>query len=304
MNYHEVLDEATVRLSSALLGSNKFFATSLESPPIGEVIQESSTDLQGDIETESAQTRPVETPNGTYEAGYLVWQWKRPTLPTILFHHGSGEDPFDVGRFASNSVKRLFEDPADIPANIIAVRAPYHDGSAGEYANAMGELEDFVGMLSASTALVEALREQLVAQGSPVVVVSGISLGGWVTTLHRAYHDSAQLYAPIFAGDRLGEMFVSSAYRRMTGGLAQEHPDTLREILDFGDAYASATAESRPMLGRYDRIIELEVQQSAFADEDLSVIDYGHVTGALQSQRLRDHVVEAMVEAPGHDETR
>lgn len=299
MNYHEVLDEATVRLSSALLGSNKFFASSIESPPIGEVIQGTTVDLGSDVETEEVTTLDVDTPTGTYEAGYLAWQWKRASLPTILFHHGSGEDPFDVGRFASNSVKRLFEDPEDIPANIVAVRAPYHDGSAGEYARAMGDLEDFVGMLSASTALVEALGERLVTQGAPAVVVSGISLGGWVTTLHRAYHDSAQLYAPIFAGDRLGEMFVSSAYRRMTGSLAQEHPDTLREILDFQDAYASATAASRPMLGRFDRIIELEVQQSAFADEDLSVIDYGHVTGALQSQRLRDHVVEAMVEAPG-----
>lgn len=312
MNYHELLDEATVRLGSALLGSKKFFAQSLDAPPIDEAVREAaptstattqaSTDLTFE-QTDTPQTISIQTPTGTYEAGYLVWQWKRPSLPTILFHHGSGEDPFDVGRFAMHSVTRLFADPEDIPANIIAVRAPFHDEGSDTYAKAMGDLGDFVGMLAASTAVTETLREALIEQGGPAVVVSGISLGGWVTNLHHAVHDSAQLYAPLFAGDRLGEMFVSSAYHRMTGELAHDQPDTIRDLLDFEEVYADATAPTRPLLGRYDRIIELEVQQPAYADADLAVIDYGHVTGALQASTLREHVVEAMVEAPGADET-
>ena len=301
MNYHALLDEATVRLGSALLGSQKFFAESIDAPHIGEVVADATVDLDREIAGATDQPTFVtaDTPTGTYETGYDVIDWKRASLPTIIFHHGSGEDPFDVGRLATDSVSRIFADPETINANLIAVRAPYHDGSAGDYARAMGELADFEGMLASSTALVEALREQLVAQGTPVVLVSGISLGGWVTTLHRAYHDSAEMYAPIFAGDRLGEMFATSAYRSMTGELARENPETLRETLDFPDAYADATSACRPMLGRYDRIIELEVQGEAFADEDLAVIDYGHVTGSLQSGRLREYVAQAVVEAPG-----
>lgn len=300
MNYHELLDEATVRLGSALLGSKTFFRESIDADPITDVATEATADLRtNSFEEETLRPVTVQTPEDTYEAGYRVLDWKRPTLPTILFHHGSGEDPFDTGRLTSNSVTRLFADPGDVPANIVAIRAPFHEGSTSDYARAMGDLADFVGMLAASTALVEALRERLVRDGAPAVVVSGISLGGWVTTLHRATHDTAEMYVPLFAGDRLGEMFVSSAYRKMTGTLAEDNPDRLREVLDYPDAYADATAPVRPLLGRYDRIIELEVQQPAFADQDLTVIDYGHVTGALQASRLREHIVSATVEAPG-----
>ena len=300
MNHHGILDVATVRLSGALLGSKKFFAESLESPPIADAVADATTTDSIAPKSEEVQTVEVETPTGTYEAGYRAWRWRGEGASTIVFHHGSGENPFDLGRFSPNSVRRLFPEDEPTPANVIAVRAPFHDGSATAYARAMGNLRDFVGMLAASTGLVEALVSELHDGGSPAVVVSGISLGGWVSTLHRAVHGSAELYAPIFAGDRLGEMFVSSAYRHMTGNPARERPDTVREKLDFEEAYAEADSPTKPVLARYDRIIEYDVQRPAFDGTDLEVIDYGHVTGSLQSTRLREHVIEAVTEAPGY----
>lgn len=300
MNHHGLLDIATVRLGSALLGDDRFFAQSLETEPIGTVVADSMATVKSSLPaTEGPQSVRVETPAGPYRAGYQVLDWKRASLPTLLFHHGSGEDPFATGRFSTNSVSRIFGNSESVPANIIAVRAPFHDGSTSDYARAMGDLADFGGMLGAATSLIEALRERLNETGSPAVIISGISLGGWVTNLHRAFEDSAECYAPLFGGDRLGEMFVSSAYSRMTGSLAQDHPETLRETLDFPDAFAIATAPLRPILGRYDRIIELEAQAPAYSDTELKVIEYGHVTGSLQSGLLRDHLLDAVVEAPG-----
>jgi len=302
MNVHTLLDDATVALSSLFLTGNKFFADSIETDPIIDVVTDTpSPDLSPIALTTPAdpETVTVDTPNGTYEAAYAAWDWKRPSLPTIVFHHGSGENPFGEGRFDTSSVDRLFADSSDVNANIVAVRAPFHGRSAREYARAMTDLADFVGMLVSSTAVVEALVSQLHAQGAPAVIVSGISLGGWVSTLHQATHDSAELYAPIFAGDRLGEMFAASAYRRMTGPLAKENPEALRQALDYREAYAESNSPTRPLLARYDRIIEFGVQQPAFDPAERTVIDYGHVTGSLQTEQLREHVIRAMVEAPG-----
>lgn len=300
MALHGTVDDATIRLSSALLGSKKFFATSLDSDPLPEIAAEATAPID-DLGTEGVQSVTVETPTGDYEAAYGVRSWKGPSSPAVIFHHGSGEDPFSEGRFDSTSVDRIFGDGSEIPGSVIAVRAPFHDRSSREYARSMGDVADFVGMLAASTAVTDALVDRLHDLGVPAVVVSGISLGGWVTNLHRAVDDSADLYAPIFAGDRLGELFVSSVYRRMTGRRARQHPDRVRHTLDFVEAFDRADAPVSGLLGRYDRIIEYEVQRQAYGYGELTTVDYGHVTGSLASDRLREHVLEALRTAPGRE---
>ena len=73
--------------------------------------------------------------------------------------------------------------------------------------------------------------------GTRKSVVSGISLGGWITNLHRACYDTADEYRPIFAGAALDRLFVDSAYRKLTGKDALEHPDRLTDCLNFEDAF-------------------------------------------------------------------
>lgn len=299
MSLHGLVDRATVRLSGTLLGSNRFFADGLESPPLVAVAAESGAALDA-FDPEGVHPVTVETPVGEFEAAYRAVRWVGPTAPTVLFHHGSGENPFGTGPLQSTSVDRIFDERFDVAANVVAVRAPFHDRSSRAYAKAMGDLSAFVGMVASSSAVVEALAAALHEGGSAAVVVSGISLGGWVTNVHRAVSGSAELYAPIFAGDRLGEMFVSSVYRAMTGERARANPDRLRAVLDFDAAFREAEAPVSGLLARHDAIIEYGVQRWAFRDEALATIDDGHVTGSLASGALREHVERAIRTAPGH----
>ena len=288
---HGLVDVGTIRMSAALLRDAKFFARSLDSPPLVEVASESEASVQ-DLSTAGERTVSVDTPVGTFEAAYMPWEWRGPEYPTLIYHHGSGERPFDFGRFSSNSFRRVFaaaDDP--IPANVVAVRAPFHDRSNMAYARAMGDLENFVGMLAASSALVDALAERASEQTSSPVLASGSSLGGWAVNLHRACFDTVDHYAPMFAGAALGEMFVSSVYRKMTAEAARRRPEHLRDVLDFEAEFRDAeAADCTPLLARYDRIIEYDRQRSAYAGMSLSVLNKGHVTGSLASDRLREHV--------------
>jgi hypothetical protein len=300
MNHHELIDIATIRLSARLLGESTFFARSVDAPPLVDVTTETTppVDEVGDPSTAGRCDVAVDTPLGAFEAAYLPWQWLGPEYPTVVYHHGSGERPFDVGRFSTNSFRRLFLGlEEELPANLVAVRAPFHDGSSREYARAMGGLENFVGMLAASAGLLEALTEQIADRADGPVVLSGISLGGWGVNLHRACFGSADRYVPLFAGAALGEMFVSSVYRYMTADAALRQPSRLRDVLDFEDAFRAVAADTcAPLLGRYDRIIEYDRQRPSYTGMSLAVLDRGHVTGSLAAAALRQHVLGGVPE--------
>ena len=302
MNRHELVDVGTIAISSLLLGDSKFFAESIDSPAIGRVVETTQVPTldSNPFQESTSRSVAVETPVGTFTAAFLPWRWLGGHRPTVIYHHGSGERPFDFGRFSANSFRRLFDSPDAVDdVNLVAIRAPFHDGSNRAYARSMGDLADFVGMLAASVALVEALCHRLADEGVAAITISGISLGGWVTNLHRAAYGTADQYLPIFAGAALGEMFVSSTYRQMTGGLPREHPQQLREVLDFEEAFQqSPSGKCFPLLARYDRIIEIERQRSSYAGMDIAVIEKGHVTGSLATTTLRNWIDRHLARPP------
>ena len=295
LNIHELIDIGTINLSALLMRGSTFFTRSADSPPLIDAARGSKANVD-ELSSTGEQTISVDTPVGAFEAAYMPWEWRGPDYPTLIYHHGSGERPFDFRRFSSNSFRRLFVTAEEaIPANLIAVRAPFHDGSDMDYVRAMGELENFVGMLAASVALMDALATQAGDQTRGQILASGISLGGWVVNLHRACFGTVDQYVPIFAGAALGEMFVSSIYRKMTARTAQAQPDHLREVLDFEEEFkAVEAANCTPLLARYDRIIEYDRQRQAYEGMLLSVLNNGHVTGSLATDRLREHVLRAL----------
>lgn len=307
MNLHGSIDDLTVGLAGLVLRDERFFRESLESPPLLDVAADADVDGLGVDEVVGAPTEAgtvqsvdVRTPTGVYEAWYRFEEWRGVDHPTVIFHHGSGEDPFATGVIGGTSVDRIVDDGAGLRANVVVVRAPFHDRTAGEYVRRMGALADFVGLLASSTAVIEALVEGLHEVGTPAVVVSGISLGGWVTNLHRAVHGSAQRYSPIFAGARLGEVFASSAYRRVTAPEAREHPERLTTVLDFEEAFSRAEAQVKGLLARHDRIVEYAVQKDAYEPAELVTMGYGHVTGSLAAAWHRVHLEKAVREAPAY----
>ena len=297
MNHHELVDVAAIRLSGLLTRDQKLFERSLDVPPLSDV----TPNAEATVENATAAGQhavDVETPLGTFEAAYMPWQWHGPAYPTVVYHHGSGEHPFEFGRFSSNSFRGLFVGhETDIPVNIVGVRAPFHDRSATEYARALGDLGNFVGMLASSAALFEAIRTDLADRSDAPVVLAGTSLGGFAANLHRACFGTADRYVPLLAGAAFGELFVSSVYRHLVAESALRRPDRLREVLDFADEFRAVDADDcAPLLARHDRIVEYDVQRSCYEGFPVAVLEKGHVTGALAADALRAHLLDAVRE--------
>ena len=184
----------------------------------------------------------------------------------------------------------------DIPANLIVIRAPFNR-SAKEYMTSIKELSNFMAMLSVSMKLIERLISYCREKGTTCIIVSGISLGGWVANLHHAFFNSADYYKPLMAGAGLAEIFLSSVYKKLTAPLAEENMDQVRKIMNFDDDFAKMDNNNVfPLLGRYDQIIKFERQKECYDERSITVLEKGHITGALAYKQLREHIFKNIEE--------
>ncbi len=296
MNIHIALDYLTIHLSALALGGSGFFDRSIESLGFAEqlkdiVLRISKGRGEGYYEVDA------KTPVGTMDPAFHVVQWKGKTCPTIIYHHGGFERPFDYGRFSKNTFKNLLLSHKHlIEANLINLRAGFHrDVRRFSRVRCVRALADFTAMLSVSAKLVESVTLLARSWGSDRVVVSGLSLGGWAANLHRAYFNSADAYVPMLAGAALGDVFVGSPYQAMSGRLVREQPETVRGILNFESDYLGVTDRNVfPLLALYDQIVQYERQKECYGAMPIRVLKKGHATCARAHEALRRHIIERL----------
>jgi hypothetical protein len=66
-------------------------------------------------------------------------------------------------------------------------------------------------------------------------------------------------------------------------------------VLDFEEEFTAVGADDCfPWLARHDRIIEYDRQHPVYERIPLSVLDTGHVTGSLATNRLREHILSVL----------
>lgn len=291
MNGHILLDKLTAGIASATLGKHKFFSASIESPDFKEFIKDTEVSVasleEGIHEVETSTTI------GKLDPAFYVAQWRGKSYPTIIYHHGNNERPYDFSRFAKNSFKSIFMDSKEpIDANLIAIRAAFHNKSLKDYQKKISHLSHFVGMLSVSAKLIEAIISLLKEEDASPVLVSGISLGGWVTNLHRSYFNSADAYVPLLAGAALDHLFTDSVYRKMGGRIARENPGKIRDILNFEKDFQKINDDNVfPLLGRYDQYIQYSRQRKSYRTDNIKVLEAGHITAFLKAGKLKSHII-------------
>jgi hypothetical protein len=296
MNKHEFLDRLTVSVAKLATGEKKaFFSESLDSLTFEEMIRATDLAVPGPL-TPGNHEIAAQTPAGELDPAFRVAQWLGHDHPTIIYHHGNNERPFDFGKFSKNSFRDVFLKPdQQIPANLIVVRAPFHRGSVSAYQAKMGKLENFIAMLSASVQLNEGIVARLKQGGKGKVITCGISLGGWVTNLHRSYYNTADTYIPLLAGTFLGELFLHSAYKKLASGLVDRHPGEVRRLLNFNGSFdAIGDKNVFPLLALHDQYIEYAVQKNSYGDHQVKTIPFGHVTASLQAGKLREHILSVL----------
>ncbi len=124
MNKHILIDNLTANIGSLISGKMKFFVGSTDSQSFKELI--SSTALSApEITSEGTyEIRAANKSVGDLDPAFRVEKWIGDDYPSIIYHHGNNESPFDYRKRAKNSFMNIFvKDRDKFEANLIVVRA-------------------------------------------------------------------------------------------------------------------------------------------------------------------------------------
>jgi len=299
MSKHELLDTMVATVGGLYGNTMKFFSEGVDGTPLPALTQaiEAKVPAWDGIDEYGAK---LETPAGSITVPFNVLQWAGPGAPTLIFHHGSGDIPYHgrLRKILSGSTGPEAS-VLDGEVNLIATNSPFND-SRKSYYRAIRDLERFGILIAGSAALIEALIVSLPECGR--VVVSGISLGGWVANLHHAVYDTAHEYRPIFAGAALDALFTDSAYSKLTAKVALEVPEQLAHCLNFEKAFAKRpNATVYPLLARFDQYIRFGRQSGIYREDRLSALERGHITGSGDNDALKAFLEQAFVPSRAAD---
>lgn len=297
MNKHILIDRLVASVGRLLPDEKKFFSGDLHSPTFTELLEQLKV-LSFPFPEEGA-IREIETEMGEEKitAAIKLAQWEGKEAPTFIYHHGNNERPFDMRKGAKNTYPHIFlhKGKTKLNANLVVVRAPFHEYSLKDYQRKMRDLKGFMIMIAASVNVNEAIISKLRESTHGPVFTCGISLGGWVTNLHRAFYNNSDAYIPLLAGSFLGSLFTQSYYRHLTSGKAKENQSLLEAKLNFQDLFEKTTTPNLyPLLAQYDQFITLPTQSKNYAGYPLKTIEAGHITGALSGNKLGAHIQQVL----------
>lgn len=286
MNIHSTLDHLYIGLR--LLITSKFYREGDLSATFPEHLE--SIDLKmppihglGEYEV------TAKTLAGQMEAGFRIGQWKGERYPTIIFHHGAGEIPFD------RSFRGIFPyRRKEIPANLVLVRAAYHRSSK-EFSDGNRTLSGWVAMLATSVSLIEKLVSWSREKQASFVLVAGTSMGGQIANLHHVYSNTADVYTPLLSGTVMGDGLLDSASRFLVASGARKNAARVKKILNFEEEFLAADNRNVfPLLSRFDVFIRYEEHRRCYDGRPLVTLNRGHLTGAFSFSSLREHILEQL----------
>ncbi|HNW81832.1 MAG TPA: hypothetical protein PKG52_02975 [bacterium] len=291
MNIHIFIDRAIVHLMKLVSGKRRIFSKSIESLPFEELIRTISLKVPV-INGEGLYEVEAQTPQGIMNPAFKVVRWLGNDYPTFIYHHGNSEKPFKIRRFARNTFFKVFLNTNDpVEANLIALCSPMHTIPVSEYQRKMTELGNFTSALSVMAVLVENIISQLKPEVTKPIIVSGISFGGFVTNLHRAFFNTADKYIPLLASSSFELVFYQSIFKNLASELVLQNPEKLRQIVNFDEKFMENKNKNLfPLLGRYDQYINLEEHSKCYEGHPLVIVEKGHVTTAFSAETMRNHI--------------
>jgi hypothetical protein len=287
MNQHVLLDRLAIRGAELAGKGKRFFGEELESASIREHINATHIEIH-DIDLKGENMIEAITAQGPVYAYFKVTRWVGYEAPTLIFTHCRGDQPY------YKRLESIFPNASYMPhVNLIATGSPFNYNKK-EYALAMGRLRGYVRMLAVTAVLTERILQFIKKKNKAGMVVGGLSFGGWVSNIHKAYFNSADEYRPMLAGARPDDMFLHSYYNKMVADNALSRPEKFINALNFElDFLNSNNSNVFPLLGKFDQYVELGVQSICYKPENTTLIDKGHQTTSMANDILREHLMKA-----------
>ena len=284
MTIYSLIDKISVSIGCHFFP--KYFRDGLKTVSLKENLDATEVVLSSDLQEGDYKVQ-ARTMAGELGAMYRIAQWKGRERPTIIYHHGASEIPFDYG------FKRIFPyQKLEIDANLIVIQAPFH-ASRRDFSKGMATLENFTAMIATSIQVIEKLITQIKESSKETIGVSGTSLGGYITNFHHIYYNTADRYIPLLAGLNMYDTLFESIYNKSVTEPDQRTKNELNKLFNLRNEFAACYNQNVfPLLAIHDQLVRYEVQVKSYSECSIYTVNLGHATGALAAKRLREHILK------------
>jgi len=289
LNTHILKDKLFLTLIN-LLGK-PFFSRSVDSAPFQDHLDALALELPR-LDRDGAFMRvPADGLAGPMEAGLRVVHDAGAEAPVVIYHQGGGEIPFDY------TISAAYPSGTPSGTTVIAVKTPFQT-TQDELRERFVDFNNYVAMIACVVKLTEALIQSPEISRAACKVVSGYSLGGFVSGRHHVVYNTADAYVPFVSGTAHAEIFFTTV---KAAAKARRNPEMLRSRLNFTEAWRQAdNSNVFPVLGRYDQLNRLSVQGPSYAGTPFDLWSGGHLHGARNPKLIRQKIesVIAGLDAP------
>ncbi|KUO59470.1 MAG: hypothetical protein APF84_19385 [Gracilibacter sp. BRH_c7a] len=286
MNINSRIDLLSISSDAFFMKKALYFRDGIESSNLKEHLDNTVIDFPKGTDKRFSEMR-AKTLVGEVIPAFRIAQWKADKYPTIIYHHGALEEAYD------HSFQRIFPTQMiKIPVNFIVVRSPFY-ANPRDFKSGIRSLDNFTALLATSTKLIEHLVLMAREIGSEFVTVAGLDMGGFISNIHHTYFNSADYYKPCLAGTSIDETFLNTVYSKLMSPLALNNKDMIRKALNLEKDFSQVdNSKVHPLLAKYDRVVELNRQKKYYRDENITIIDKGHITGTMSLRSLRQHILK------------
>ncbi len=286
MNINSKIDLLSISSDAFFMKKSLYFREGVESSNLKEHLSNTVIDFPKDNDKRFSEIR-AKTLVGEVIPAFRIAQWKADNYPTIIYHHGALEEAYD------HSFQRIFPTQmVRIPVNFIVVRSPYYEKSR-DFKSGIRNLDNYTALLATSTELIEHLVTMVKGIGSKSVTVAGSDMGGFISNIHHTYFNSADYYKPCLAGTSIDDAFLNTAYSKLMSPMALNNKKKIREVLNFEEDFSIVdNSNVYPLLARHDQFIDMDRQKKFYKNENVTIIDKGHITGAMSLRPLRQHILK------------
>ena len=230
---------------------------------------------------------PAQSLAGPMDPAVKVIRWVGSEKKSLVWVHEALPDPFTL------MLDKAFPNPEELDFNLIAIRMPYHVVGEVRLMDAGVSLSRYSAVMATTLVLIQAVIEEV----DGPVLLAGYSLGAFNVGRYHPMWNSAGVYVPIIGGTAMGDI-CPTLYPEAVH--IQQHAERIAAQFNTREVWASTAPHDNvfPVFGRYDLILQLEVQAPSFGDMVVEVWEMGHAGPFLKSKLVRKKLLHHLQAIP------
>jgi len=214
--------------------------------------------------------------------------------PSLVFHHGLGaisRPKLQLRLIADTKIKTKF--------NVFSILASNHESSQKVIKSCVN---NFVNLASTTCASVLAVNEIVnfhKNNANTKIAITGLSLGGVVSSLHYFYFNTANYYFPIVSYPNLGSALTKTkGYKHVVNNYKSisKNKSIINSFSIPKEFLSRPKNKIYPTLGKFDEIFNYEDTQKFWKGYETITFDTGHFSIFSKGKEVRKLILDKVFE--------